>query len=173
MTARYSEFHTLCCLTPLSWKTRERPPLSKQQRDIWTERSRSNCSLRETPIRSQPIWLEVKARMPRKNLCKNTMIEDGVIKWKHLPRYWPFVRGIHRSPVNSPHKGQWRRALMFSLICVWINDWVNDRETGGLRQYCTHYDVIVMIKKDDCCKMTIYWGLNRKVKQRMTNIYWK
>ena len=38
---------------------------------------------------------------------------DDVIKWKHFPRYWPFVR---RSPVNSPHKAQWRRALMFSLI---------------------------------------------------------
>ena len=46
---------------------------------------------------------------------------DDVIKWKHFPRYWPFVRGIHRSPVNSPHKGQWRGALMFSLICAWIN----------------------------------------------------
>ena len=43
---------------------------------------------------------------------------DDVIKWKHIPRYWPFVWGIHRSPVNSPHKGQWRGALMFSLICV-------------------------------------------------------
>ena len=48
--------------------------------------------------------------------------------WRHqmenCPRYWPFVRGIHRSPVNSPHKGQWRGALMFSLICTWINSWV-------------------------------------------------
>ena len=35
-----------------------------------------------------------------------------------------FVRGIHRSPVNFPHKGQWRGALMFSLICAWINAWV-------------------------------------------------
>ena len=43
---------------------------------------------------------------------------DGVIKWKHFSRYWPFVRGIHRSPVNSPHKGQWRGVLMFSLICA-------------------------------------------------------
>ena len=43
---------------------------------------------------------------------------DDVIKWKHFPRYWPFVRGIHRSPVNSPHKGQWRGALMFSLMSV-------------------------------------------------------
>ena len=38
---------------------------------------------------------------------------DDVIKWKHFPRYWPFVRGIHRSPVNSHHKGQWRGALDF------------------------------------------------------------
>ena len=69
---------------------------------------------------------------------------DDVIKWKHFPRYWPFVRGIHWSPVNSPHKGQWRRALMFSLICVWINGWVNNREAGDLRRYCGHYEVIVM-----------------------------
>ena len=40
--------------------------------------------------------------------------------------------GIHRSPVNSPHKGQWRGTLMFSLICAWINAWVNNREAGDL-----------------------------------------
>ena len=34
------------------------------------------------------------------------VLHDDVIKWKHFPRYWPFVRGMHRSPVNSPHKGQ-------------------------------------------------------------------
>ena len=43
-------------------------------------------------------------------------IHDDVIKWKHFRRQWPFVRGIHRSPVDSPHKGQWRGASMFSLI---------------------------------------------------------
>ena len=69
---------------------------------------------------------------------------DDVIKWKHFPRHWPFVRGIHRSPVNSPHKGQWRGALMFSLICVWINGWVNNGKTGDLRRYRARYDVIVM-----------------------------
>ena len=69
---------------------------------------------------------------------------DDVIKWTHFLRYWPFVRGIHRSPVNSPHKGQWHGALMFSLVCVWINDWVNSREAGDVRRYRTHYDVIVM-----------------------------
>ena len=71
-------------------------------------------------------------------------IHDDVIKWKHFPRYWPFVRGIHRSPVNTPHKGQWRGALMFTLICARINGWVNNREAGDLRRYRAHYDVIVM-----------------------------
>ena len=70
---------------------------------------------------------------------------DDVIKWKHFPRYWPFVRGIHRSPVNSPHKGQRRGALMFTLICARINGWVNNREAGDISRYCNHYDVIVML----------------------------
>ena len=42
------------------------------------------------------------------------------------------------------NKCQWRGALMFSLICVWINGWVNNREAGDLRRHQAHYDVIVM-----------------------------
>ena len=26
----------------------------------------------------------------------------------YFPQYCPFARGIHRSPTDSPHKGQWR-----------------------------------------------------------------
>ena len=52
--------------------------------------------------------------------------------------------GIHRSPVDSPHKGQWRGALMFSFICVWTNCWANNRDAGDLRRQCTYYDVTVM-----------------------------
>ena len=69
---------------------------------------------------------------------------DDVIKWKHFPRYWPFVRGIHQSPVNSPHKGQWRGALMLTLICARINGSVYNREAGDLRRNRVHYDVMVM-----------------------------
>ena len=54
-------------------------------------------------------------------------------------------------PVNSSHKGQWRGALMFSFICVWINDWLNNREAGDLRRHRGHYDVTVMP----------YWLVNR------------
>ena len=70
---------------------------------------------------------------------------DDVIKWKHFSCYWPCVRGIHRSPVNSPHKVQWRGALMgFFFICAWINGWVNNRGAGDWRRNRAHYDVVVM-----------------------------
>ena len=74
-----------------------------------------------------------------------------------FPRYWPFVRGIHRSPVNSPHKGQWRRALMLSLICAWINGWVNNRDAGDLRRHRAPYDVTVMSKLSTVVLPTFFW----------------
>ena len=90
---------------------------------------------------------------------------DDVIKWNHFPRHWPFVRGIHRSPVNSPHKGQWRGALIFSLICVWINRWVNNREAGDLGRYRVHYDVIVMFHGpvSDGARESVTGGTHSKV----------
>ena len=57
-------------------------------------------------------------------------LHDDVIKWKHFTHYRPFVRGIHRSRVNSLHKGQWRGALTFSLICVWITGWETSMVIG-------------------------------------------
>ena len=69
---------------------------------------------------------------------------DGVVKWKHFLHYWPFVRGIHWAPVNSSRKGQWRRALMFSLICAWTNGWANNWNASDLWCHCTHYNVTVM-----------------------------
>ena len=51
-----------------------------------------------------------------------------------------------------PHKGQWRGAFMFSLICAWISGWVNKREPGDLRRHRAHYSVIVM-------KCKVSWGI--------------
>ena len=93
-----------------------------------------------------------------------TAWHDDVMKWKHFPSYWPFVWGIHRSPVNSPHKGQWRGALMFSFIYTWINDWVNNREAGDLRRHRDYYDVVVMgavltadMWKKSCAQVTSHY----------------
>ena len=90
-------------------------------------------------------------------------LHDDVIKWIHFMRYWPFMRGIHWSPVNSPRKGQWRGALMYSMICVWINGWVNNREAGDLRRYRTHYDVTVMSPK--------YWGFSTKIVKKVKQYF--
>ena len=71
--------------------------------------------------------------------------------WRHQMKTFSvllsFCAGNSPVPVNSPHKGQWRGALMFSLICAWIHDWVNNREAGDLIRHRGHYDVIVMLAK--------------------------
>ena len=90
-------------------------------------------------------------------------VHDDVIKWKHFPCCRPFVRGIHRSPVNSPHKGQWRGALMFSLFWAWINGWVNNREAGYLRRQRAHYDVTVMITVMLCVKFQNDWMIEKEI----------
>ena len=94
---------------------------------------------------------------------------DDVIKWKHFPHYCPYVRGIHRTPVNSPHKGQWRGALMFFfVICAWINGWVNNREAGVLRRHYAHYVVIVLLylcycSLAACCYHCLYTLATTKI----------
>ena len=96
---------------------------------------------------------------------KMKLSRDDVTKWNHFRRYWPFVRGIHRPPVNSPHKGQWRGALMFSLIYVCIDGWANNREDGDLRRYHTHYYVTVMTKMISGLSRTVpssWAGMTRK-----------
>ena len=93
--------------------------------------------------------------------------EAAKVWWRHqmehFPRYWPFVRGNHRSPVNSPHKGQWRGALMFSLIRASINRWVNNREAGDLRRHRSHYYVIVLDKSVKSLATVILRYFNCKI----------
>ena len=107
------------------------------QVDNWTEISICFCL--------DPLLL--RWTIINSNMNKIIFIHNDVIKWKHFPRYWPFVGGIHRSPVNSPHKGQWRGALMYFFICAWINGWVNNGEAADLRRHRTHYDATIMYWK--------------------------
>ena len=100
---------------------------------------------------SHVILDSIRKRQLSNNTSLVTFIVDGcqhedVIKWKHFQRYWPFVRGIHMSPLNSPHKGQSLGALMFSLIGAWIIGWVNNHGAGDLRRHRANCDVIVMTR---------------------------
>ena len=88
------------------------------------------------------------------SICNFRNSHDDVIKWKHFTRYWPFVRGIHQSAVNSPHKGQWRGALMFSLIYAGINGWVNNREAGDLRRHR-----VTVMRQQQLAKPTLHGDL--------------
>ena len=54
------------------------------------------------------------------------------------------LRGIYRWPVNSSHKGQWRGAMMTSLICARTNGWVDNRDADDLRRHGADYNVTVI-----------------------------
>ena len=74
-----------------------------------------------------------------------TAMHDDVIKWKHF-RVTGHLCGEFTGPRWIPRTKWWHGALMFSFICGWINDWVNNRDAGDLRRHRGHYDVIVMGK---------------------------
>ena len=82
---------------------------------------REYAQLKMNPGACFNIWQNIypnisESQTPKIDNEHFALKHNDVIKWKHFLRYWPFVRGIHQSPVNSPHKGQWRGAFMFSLI---------------------------------------------------------
>ena len=94
---------------------------------LWVGRSYQCRKICQKEYTRSNQWWEITLMLGRPSDIKS---HDDVIKWKHFPRHWSFVWGIHRSPVNSLHKGQWRRALMLSLICVWTSGWLNNRGAG-------------------------------------------
>ena len=94
---------------------------------------------------------------------------DDVIKWKHFPRYWSFVWGIHRGPVNSPHEGQWRGTSM----CASINSWVNDGEASDLRRHHAHYDVNVMCEMKCITRdSSVYRVYNFSYSSHLIHVSW-
>ena len=127
----------------------QQPTSYTPQPDNWGHRGHAEASW--TPYLTPPSYVGDVVVISKVNTCyrlRSWASHDDVIKWKHFPRYWPFVRGIHRWPVNSPHKGQWRGAL----ICARINGWVNNREAGDLRRHRAYYDVTVM-----SCDIALRW----------------
>ena len=73
------------------------------------------------------------------------LIAPHDIQCKYFPCYWPFVKGIPWWLVDSPHKGQWCRALMFSSICDWtlVTEQTVEKRINT-RCHWTHYDVAVV-----------------------------
>ena len=78
-------------------------------------------------------------------ILEKYFMRDDVIKWKHVPCNWPFVRGNPRSPVDSLHTGQWTGALMFSFLWARTNGWANNRDAGDLRRHRAHYHITAIV----------------------------
>ena len=77
---------------------------------------------------------------------RGILCHDDVIKWKHFPRYWPFVRGIHRSPVTkASHAEFW--CFLWSAPEQTTEQTVN-RDAGDLRRNHSHYDVTVITQRE-------------------------
>ena len=90
------------------------------------------------------LWNSLGLLLPNCQWKGDREFHGDAIKRKHFPRNWPFVRGIHRSPVDSPHKGQWLGALIFSLIYARTYGWVNNRDAGDLSRHRAHYNITLM-----------------------------
>ena len=112
----------------------------------WTSKETSKCHI------TGPLWGESTGN-PVESPHKEPVVQKAFFVttsswavtltwWRHQMEIFSALLAI--SAVNSAHKGQWRRALMFSLICTRINGWVNTGEAGDLRHNRAHYDVIVM-----------------------------
>ena len=104
--------------------------------------------------KSAVIWIKKSNDIKQMLFKMFSKVRDNVMKWNDFPCYWSFVRGNHRPPVNSPYKGQWRGALMFSLIWAWINGWVNNRDAGDLRRHRAHYGFVRPLCH---CNAAGYW----------------
>ena len=114
-----------------------------QPNDIFQNGRRKLVALRDLSVEYK--WPACQSKEPTVNAILT-------LQWRHNERdgianHQPLasVRGIHRSPVNSPRNDQWRRPLMFSSICAWINGWVNNRKAGDLRRHRAHYHATVML----------------------------
>ena len=90
---------------------------------FWHRETHTNPRRNRTII-VDPAGIEVATS---KTEATPPRIYDDVMKWKHFPRNWPLLGD-----------------LMFSLICAWINGWVNNRGTGDLRRHRAHYYVTAM-----------------------------
>ena len=111
---------------------------------------------RDAPLNFNPVFLD----QCRPASCQSHWLWRILALWYNarmsikaaynmVTCYWIFVRGIHRSPmnsrpVNSPHKVQWRGAFMLSLICAWTNGWVSSWDACDIRRNRAHYDVTIM-----------------------------
>ena len=110
-----------------------------------------SCGARRLSAKQEPTGIIQTSMCPVTDHLKKFEQDSW---WRHQMETFSvvqaFFKRIHRSPVDSSHKGQWRGALKFSLICAWTNGWANNRDARDSRGHRAHSDVTVMLKLVFC-----------------------
>ena len=115
--------------------------------------SKMVLSMQDKRVFSSSLWWRISKTCPKviveKLIIKSSYaLSSNQLQWRtwwcHQMEIFSALRAICVGNSPVPYKDQWRGALMISMICVWINDWVINREAGDLRRYRAHYDVILM-----------------------------
>ena len=92
--------------------------------------------------------------------------------WRHQMETFSALLALcaRNSPVTGdfPSQGPVTRSFdVFSLICAWINAWVNKREVDDLSRHRAHYD-ITLISTEELWNYAI-WKLLDKINQILLN----
>ena len=117
---------------------------------LWVHRSQGESNIKSFPCYGYIIWWKRIFIGPSMVGAEETSDYHiyGITQnwpdswWRHQMETFSALLALCAG--NSPHKGQWRGTLMFSLICAWTNGWVNNRDAGDLRRHRDPYDVTVM-----------------------------
>ena len=110
------------------------------QREIWCTVAAIEIFIANQPARLWNHWMWiVYLQRTWPNICAdiNMILLFIEIIWDYCAIWFVIC-------VYDPDVGQWRRDLMFSFTCAWINAWVNNGEAGDLRRHRAHYDVTTM-----------------------------
>ena len=102
-----------------------------------------------------PIWKlrskiirERRPRMWNHDEFRSESLQPAIFQcswWRHQIETFSALLALCQE--DSPSKGQWWVAPMFSYICAWTNNWANSWDTVDLRRHRSHYDVTVIPQK--------------------------
>ena len=97
--------------------------------------------------------------------------------WRHQMEKFSALLAIcaGNSPVTAefPAQRPVTRSFDVSLICVWINDWANNREAGDLRRHRADSDVTAMLIGAVWLNTWLQWIWQRQLQEEARNIVWR
>ena len=122
----------------MAWRLSAAKPLSEPKRVSWLTQICVTLLTYICVTRSQYVSLGL-SELTQLRVCVLMMTSSN----GNIFRVTGPLCGEFTGPGEFPARRPVTR--MFSLICAWINGWVNNCEAGDLRRHRDHYDVNVML----------------------------